>query len=138
MMEKHYDLPDAEFERSFADCSLHPSIFSHEAHLRLAWIYINKYGLEAAEKNIQTQLQHYVKFNGGEDKYNKTLTAAAVMIVNYFMKQSDFATFSDFILNVPQLKTNFKELVASHYSFDIFTSKKAKEKYLEPDLAPFE
>jgi hypothetical protein len=38
----------------------------------------------------------------------------------------------------PRLKTNFRELMACHYGFDIYTSEKAKMKYLEPDLLPFD
>jgi hypothetical protein len=38
-MEKHLELTDLEFEANFKNCSLNPDIFSHEAHLRLAWIH---------------------------------------------------------------------------------------------------
>jgi hypothetical protein len=43
--EKHLDLSDNEFEKQFINCELSPDIFSHEAHLRLAWINIKKMGL---------------------------------------------------------------------------------------------
>ena len=37
-MEQHYTLTDNEFEKQFQTSSLDPAIFTHEAHLRLAWI----------------------------------------------------------------------------------------------------
>ena len=137
-MEKHYNLSDLEFEQQFVDCKLDPAIFSHEAHLRLAWININRYGMEQAEKNIQKQLQHFVESVGAKDKYNTTLTIAAIKAVGYFKEKSKADNFKDFIEEFPQLKNNFKALIGSHYSFDIFNSNKAKTTFLEPDLIPFD
>lgn len=136
-MEKHFELSDAEFENEFANCTLAESIFSHEAHLRLAWIHIDKYGLEQARDTIQEQLQDFVTRVGAKDKYHKTLTIVAVQGVEHFMKRSGSDNFKDFISEFPQLKNDFKELVGSHYSFDIFNSAKARTEFIEPDLLPF-
>lgn len=67
-MERHFKLSDSEFEKQFIDCKLDSSDFSHEAHLRLAWINISKYGIEKAIANIQTQLKRFVKSVGAQDK----------------------------------------------------------------------
>ena len=136
-MEEHSDLTDIEFESQFAACKLDPSIFSHEAHLRLAWIHIMKYGLEQAEENIQVQLKNFVNFVKATDKYNKTLTIVAVRVVNHFMHQSKSNNFVDFIDEFKQLKTGFKSLINSHYSINIFNLQKAKTEYIRPDLIPF-
>ena len=42
------------------------------------------------------------------------------------------------MIEFPRLKNNFRELISSHYGFDIYNSEKAKMKYLEPDLLPFD
>ena len=136
-MEKHYRLSDTEFEKQFINCQLDPSIFTHEAHLRLAWINIRSYGIEQAEKRIQEQIQNFVAYVGAKDKYNTTLTIAAINAVGHFIKKSKTDNFKDFISEFPQLKNDFKTLINSHYSFDIFNSKKAKAEFLEPDLIPF-
>ncbi|WP_350287274.1 hypothetical protein [uncultured Croceitalea sp.] len=137
-MEKHFELSDTEFEHHFSNCSLAPTDFSHEAHLRLAWIHIHNYGIAQAEKNIQNQLQRFVEFVGAKDKYNTTLTLAAVKAVYHFMLKSDANTFKDFIAEFPRLKYNFKELMACHYGFDIYHSDQAKTQFLKPDLVPFD
>lgn len=137
-MEKHFELTDTEFEAQFESCELSPADFSHEAHLRLAWIHINRYGIEKAEENIETQLQNYVVAAGAEDKYHTTLTLSAIKTVYHFMLQSDADNFQDFISAFPRLKHNFKELIAAHYSSDIFNSTKAKAEFLEPDLLPYD
>ena len=136
-MESHFKFSDKEFEQLFMDCQLPPSIFNHEAHLRLAWIHIHQYGKMQAEKNIQEQLKNFVAFLGAKDKYNTTVTVAAIKAVAHFYGQSKTDNFKDFILEHPQLKNNFRDLIARHYSFDIFKSNEAKSHYLEPDLIPF-
>lgn len=136
-MEPHFKLSDQVFEQQFANCSLDPAIFSHEAHIRLAWIHIRKYGVEQAVENICAQLLAFVDHVGARHKYNKTLTVAAIRAVYHFMGKTDADNFSDFILACPRLKFNFKELIAAHYGFDIYRSEKAKQEYLEPDLLAF-
>ncbi len=136
-MEKHFELTDTEFEAQFANCALDPSLFSHEAHLRLAWIHITKYGLEQAEENIQTQLKNYVAQLGAQDKYHTTVTVAAIKAVYHFIQKSQTKSFKAFIADCPRLKENFKELMGAHYNFDIFGSKEARQAYIEPDSLPF-
>ena len=137
-MEKHFELSDSEFEKQFQNNSLTPTLFSHEAHIRLAWIHINKYGVEIANQNICDQIQKFATSHGDSDKFNKTVTVAAVKAVNHFVQKSTSSNFSDFIKEFPRLKYNFKDLLDQHYGFDIFNSKKAKQIYLEPDLLLFE
>lgn len=137
-MESHLELSDKEFLQKFMSCELDPSYFTHEAHLRLAWLNIHKYGCKQAEINIQNQLLNYVEFVGAKDKYNMTLTIAATKAVSHFMHKSKALNFSDFIEEFPRLKHNFKELMACHYGFDIYNSAQAKSKFLEPDLLPFD
>lgn len=137
-MEKHFKLSDSEFEEKIARCELSPSDFTHEAHLRLAWLNISKYGIEQAEKNIQQQILKFVEYVGAKDKYNMTLTIGATKAVYHFMLRSSADNFKDFIAEFPQLKSNFKGLMAHHYGFDIYNSDKAKKEFLEPDLTPFD
>jgi len=137
-METHADLSDNEFLSQFQECSLPPSLFTHEAHLRLAWLLIHQYGLEEAEERIQKLLKAYVNALGAQDKYNTTLTVAALKAVNHFISRDKFKHFQTFLSAYPRLKTDFKGLMAAHYGFDIYNSPKAKRSFLEPDLLPFD
>jgi hypothetical protein len=137
-MENHFELTDSEFEQQFKSCELDPTLFSHEAHLRLAYIHIKKYGLGQAITNVCDQLAAYVTHLGATDKYNTTLTFAAVKAVYHFMQKSNANDFKGFIAEFPQLKNEFKRLMQSHYDFDIFNSQKAKKAFLEPNLLPFD
>lgn len=136
-LSSHYDLSDQEFEKQFAECKLPPEIFNHEAHLRLAWIHLTNYGLEQSLIRIPRQLKEYVVFAGAADKYNHTLTLAAIYAVDHFRSKTAPASFPDFIKQFPELKNQFRELMQSHYSFDIFKSPEARHTFMQPDLAAF-
>ena len=133
----HWDLIDEEFENLFETYKLKPGVFSHEAHIRLAYIHIMKYGREKAEANMCNQIKGYAESLGGGDKFNKTVTIAAVKAVNHFIEKSTTDNFRVFIAEFPRLLTEFKELLGKHYGYNVFADKKAKEQYREPDLLPF-
>lgn len=137
-MKSHFNLNDKEFEVVFRQSTLSPALFDHEAHLRLAWIHIDKYGIDSAIENICKQLRDYVKHLGAEDKYNVTVTIAAIRAVYHFKMKSESDNFIDFLLEFPRLKYRFKELLACHYKTDIFNSAAAKKNYLQPELLPFD
>ena len=93
-MKSHFELSDLEFKIQFENCVLEPSLFSHEAHIRLAWILIRQYGVEDAIIRIKGQLKQFVKHLGAEDKYNETLTIAAMKAVHHFISKSQSNTIS--------------------------------------------
>ncbi|HHC78969.1 MAG TPA: hypothetical protein ENK46_03740 [Flavobacteriia bacterium] len=137
MTEKHLLLTNQQFEEKFKNCTLSPVLFTHEAHLRLAYIHIKKYGLAKAIKNLCHQISTFDKTFGDGTKFNKTVTIAATKVVYHFINKSKSVDFRGMIEEFPRLKSNFLGLIKSHYTLDIFNDKKAKRVYLEPDLLPF-
>lgn len=137
MKTDHFKYSDAEFLKHFSDFTLQPALFTHEAHLRLAWLYINLYGTEKAAVLISTQIKAFDRKFGDGSKFNKTVTIASVYIVNHFMERSLYNDFKILLEEFPQLKTNFTGLIRSHYKINIFTEKRAKKEYVEPDLLSF-
>lgn len=137
-MEDHYQFTDNEFETQFALKLLPPKLFTHEAHLRLAWIHIKQYGLETASDNLCKQIKAYAESLGEHQKFNTTVTIAAVNAVHHFAKKFQKNSFKDFIKTFPRLKADFKGLMDAHYSIEIFENPEAKVKFIEPDLLPFD
>lgn len=136
-MKSHLELTDDEFEIQFQSAAFPPALFTHEAHVRIAWIHIKKYGCEKAIDNITGQLLDYVEAIGETGIYNHTLTVAAVKAINHFINKAASSDFAGFLEEFPRLITHFKELMAFHYSVDIFNSEIAKQQFIEPDLVPF-
>jgi hypothetical protein len=137
-MRSHHHLTDIEFEKQFISGKLDADLFNHEAHLRLAWIYITKYGIESAVNSVPKHIQNFALHAGAPQKFNKTLTIAATRAVYHFMLKSTSDNFFDFVMEFPQLKYGFKALIQSHYNVDIFRLERAKQEFIEPDLMPFD
>ncbi|MBT8234009.1 MAG: hypothetical protein HKO66_03265 [Saprospiraceae bacterium] len=137
MKNNHTLYSDNEFERAFKSCDLPPDLFTHEAHIRLAWIHLNKYGELDAINNILEDIRRFDNTFGNGNKFHKSITVAAVKTVKHFISKSVWLTFEEFIESNPKLLTSFSDLILYHYSKDAIFSEKAKTEYVEPDLIPF-
>lgn len=136
-MQDHSRLSDEEFEQQFERCTFKPRKFSHEAHLRLAYIHIQKYGLKQAEENMVGQIKAYADYYGANEKFNKTVTIAAVKAMHHFMEKATSNSFYDLMKEFPRLTTNFKDVLGQHYSFNVFSDSRAKKEFILPDLLSF-
>lgn len=117
---------------------LDPAVFTHEAHLRWGWLLLENNHQETAIAKACKQLLAYTSELGVPDKFNKTVTIAAMKAIDHFRKRYPASDFEDFITKAVRLKTSFKELMAAHYSRDIFADAVAKKVFQEPDLLPFD
>lgn len=137
-LENHYQFNDEEFELQFEKGTFPPALFTHEAHLRLAWVYIGKYGIERACDKLCYEIRQFDKLHGDGSKFNKTVTIAAARAVYHFMLKSNSDSFAALLIEFPRLKTAFKDLLDQHYAFDVFSNETAKVSYVEPDILPFD
>ncbi|MEQ6167543.1 hypothetical protein AAOE16_10135 [Ekhidna sp. MALMAid0563] len=136
-IKDHWQYTDDKYEKVFESYKLKPGLFSHEAHLRLAYIHIQKYGVEQAEHNMCNQIKGFAESLGVYDKFNKTVTIASVKAMHHFMQNAKSDNFKDFIQEFPRLLSNFKDILGQHYGFNVFAGKRAKREFIAPDLLPF-
>lgn len=136
IIRNHSQFSDQEFEKQFRELTLKPGLFSHEAHIRLAYIHISKYGLAKAEENMCEHISAFASFHGGTG-FNKTVTIAATKAVNHFIQKAKAKNFDEFVKEFHRLITSFKELIGQHYGFNVFSDPIAKKEYVAPDLLPF-
>ena len=107
MTEKHHLLTNDEFEQKLSSCTLPAVIFTHEAHLRISYLYITKYGLEKAIDLLSDQLAKIDNKYGDGTKFNKTLTVASAKVLNHFIEKTKAIDFNGLLKEFPNLKTNF-------------------------------
>ncbi len=134
----HYSLNDVEFLEAMEKAKLDPKLFSHEAHLRWGWLLLEEFEPEDAIDKACEQLENYTRLLGIPQKFNKTVTVAAIKAIHHFKLKSQSSEFKDFMNQFPRLKSSFRELMGFHYSLDIFSDGQARKEYVEPDLLPFD
>lgn len=137
-MEKHYRFSDEVYEQKFRDSKFPPLYFSHEAHLRLAYIHLQKYGLQQSIENMCTQIYDFAIKYGATMKFNATVTYASLQIVYYYIQKGESDNFPELMKEFPNLLEDFKGEIQKYYSWDVFRSPEAKATIHEPDLKPFE
>jgi hypothetical protein len=120
-------LTDNELLEHIENCSLSPELFTHEIMLRLAWILIQKHGLDVAiVKNIHIK-EKYFNTALNSDKFNKTLSRAYVEILHFFMTKSNTKNFDKLLREFPRLKFDFQKLVKTHYGYNILKEHRQEE-----------
>lgn len=120
-------LTDDELLKKIEDCTLDPTHFTHETMLRLSWILINKYGLDKAVHKNNEIKENYFKNALKSDKFNITLTKAYTEIMHHFMDKTSTNSFEKLLKEFPRLKFNFKNLVKTHYGYNILKEHRREE-----------
>ena len=138
MKSPHSSLKDEEFAHRFAALTLPPSWFNHEAHLRLAYILLQKSDVGQAADQMCQQIAAFDRAHGDGLKYHRTITVAAVKTMAHFMGRAPNATFPQLLDIFPRLLNNFKGLLEAHYSQQVLNNPRAKDEFLQPDLQPYD
>lgn len=120
-------ITENELLEQIESCSLCPELFTHETMLRLAWILIQKHGLDVAIVKNGHIKEKYFKTALKSDKFNKTLSRAYVEILYYFMKKSNTNNFDKLLREFPRLKFDFQKLVKTHYGYNILKEHRQEE-----------
>ena len=120
-------LSDKVLLEQIKDGTLDPKMFTHEVMLRLSWILINKYDLETAiKKNCEIKENYYVN-TLKNNKFNVTLSRAYTEILYYFKEKSSAKTFDKLLKECPRLQYDFKDLVKTHYGYNILKIHRKEE-----------
>ena len=83
------------------------------------------------------QIKQFAEYYGATEKFNKTVTIAAVKAMNHFMGKATSDGFYDMMKEFPRLSANFKDILRQHYSFNVFSNPRAKKDFILPDLLSF-
>ncbi|MCX4027199.1 hypothetical protein [Spartinivicinus marinus] len=130
-------LSDQDFIEQFEQQTLPTEYFNHVGHLRLAWLYLQQYELNAAINKTTTGIQAYANHLGVKDKFHHTITEALVHIIHHRTLAIVDSNFSDFLLANQDLVNNAKDVLGQYYSASVLFSAEAKKLFVEPDKLAF-
>jgi hypothetical protein len=127
-------LSDEEFLRAFLECRLTPEQFDHRAHVRAAWLLLNRHSMEHAIEHMCSGILALAIRFGAREKYNRTLSEAVMRLMA--ADASVHASWDEFLRSQPRLLGGVRTLLAEHYSPDRLHSPAAKEQFVAPDRSP--
>jgi hypothetical protein len=108
--------------------------FRHADHLRLAWIYLQRYGTQEAEERIAETIRRFAIGQGHEGKYHETMTRAWLRLVAAARQLTPEAVFEDFLRGHGWLLN--RGALATFYSDARLSSEAARRAWAAPDRRP--
>jgi hypothetical protein len=129
-------LNDDDFVARFQNCTLAKAEFHHADHIRLAFLYLERYGGDA-EARFLDGIRNLAASFGVADKFHYTVTIAWMRVVAAHLGEASGASrqcYADWIARNSHLLA--KDLLAAHYSAERLSNDTARRGWLEPDLAP--
>ena len=127
-----HDWCEDDFVQAFEECRYPNQSFKHADHIRLAWIYLRKYGPITGEERICASIRRFAASLGHEQKYHETMTRAWFRLVSSaHCEAQDIASFDEFLARFPSLFD--RRLLSEFYSDALMAAEKARSGWVEPD-----
>ena len=123
-------MTDETFLARFEAASL--DSFDHRDHLRVAFAYARRGGIEHAVARARAGLRRFTAAHGQADRYHETLTTAWARVVGHYALRAREDDFEAFLAACPRLLE--RDLLSAHYSRERLFSEAARAAFVEPDL----
>jgi N-formylglutamate deformylase len=127
---------DDEFLDAFLTCRVPAASFDHRAHLRVAWILLQRYPIDDAVTSTCEGIARLAAHLGATKKFHYTLTAALVRVMAAAGATDRTRAFDAFLLANAPLVENARAVIAWYYSTERLATVDARTGFIEPDLAP--
>ncbi|MBT8137160.1 MAG: hypothetical protein KJO54_09135 [Gammaproteobacteria bacterium] len=112
--------------------------FTHEHHIRLAWIYLQEFELTQATGRCRAALRGLAESHGDFDKYHDTLTVAFMqLIARHRAAAAPGESWPQFRLRARPLFESGRRLIGRHYSDERLAHPDARHGFVPPDREPF-
>ena len=109
---------DRELVEQFEACTLPPDLFSHRAHVRVAWLYLKEGDLLPTLTRYSEGIKRYAASLGAGTKYHETITWAYLVLLNEEMslRSPPGESFDDMVLRRPDLLDHRNGAIAQCYT----------------------
>lgn len=127
-------MSDDDFLAAFEACTIPRADWTHEAHVRMAWLYLSRLPFPAAVPSARSGILKYNRSLGNTTGYHDTVTVAAVTVIA--SRMIDRETYPAFRTRNPDLFGNLMGVLRGYYSETRIKSAEAVVGFVEPDLRP--
>jgi hypothetical protein len=130
-------MTDDEFLAAFESCRIPKALWTHEAHVRMAWLYLRRKPLGEVIPRVRQAIQRYKASLGNTEGYHETITLAYLVLIDDRIDRGPSeATFAAFSGAFPSLLDRRLSALLEHYSREVLFSSEATRTFVEPDLVP--
>lgn len=133
---RYRSIGEQVFMKAFED-SMDARLWTHRAHVRMAWNYLRELGREEATPMIkETIRRHFERNPSRHQEYHETITSFYIHLVDLALQQQqdDEEDFFEFVERFPELADC--RTIYTYYSCERLKSDEARREFLPPDLEP--
>lgn len=124
-------MTDQEFARAFERGEVLPTEFSHQSHVRLAWVYLKESeSFDLAVGKIRDGIKRFAAAAGASQKYHETITILWMQLLDDARDRAGDCTFVELLERCPELAD--KDLPLQYYSRERLFSDEARERWVPP------
>ena len=131
-------MDDVELWDAFDTASLPEREWTHLAHLRVAWLFSQRYGLDEAHLLMRVGIIRLNAFHGLVETaargYHETITRVWLTLVRKLMVEIESESSNAFVAGGGAWLE--REALLRHYSRGRLFSAEARARFVEPDLEP--
>ena len=129
-------MSDEEFLREFENCSLPGDAFHHTEHVRVAFLYLGRYGVLQAIERMSGALKQFASKNGRPERYNETVTWAFLILIRERMERAGGEMcWEEFLAGNADLLDWKGGVLSKYYREETLGSELAKRIFIFPDRA---
>jgi hypothetical protein len=127
------EMTHADYLEAFESAALPAELWTHYAHVRMAWLYLRAHSFAGALRTVRDGILNYnTKALGKPEAYHETITVLFTHIIHLRMRPGQ--TWADFVSANPDLVLRSGPLMATYYSEQHLFSDAARVAFLPPDL----
>lgn len=123
---------DTDFIRSFEDGTLPNSAFHHRDHVRLAWLYLERYPVLEALARFTEGLKRFAAANGHPGLYHETITWAYLFLIRERKAGPGEETWEEFASRNPDLLGWNPSILDRYYAKETLHSERARRVFVMP------
>lgn len=127
-------MTDHEFFQDFSKQKITRESWTHEAHLRLGWILLQRYDFLKALYFARSGIQKLNSVIGAQTGYHETITQSYLLLINDAVQKNPVPTFEKFKMVYPSLLTTKMATLKKYFSDSLLWSAEARENFVTPDL----
>jgi len=127
-------MEDADLIEQFESCTLPNECFHHADHIKMAWLYLHRYGPIDALARFSQGLRRFAAAHGKANRYHETITWSYLFLIRERIERYGAdQTWQQFADSNPDLFNWRESVLRLYYKDDTLNSDLARHTFLFPD-----
>ena len=127
-------MSDEEFINQFETCAFPAASFHHREHVRVVWLYLQRYSVLETLARFSENLKRFATANGKANLYHETITWSYVFLINERMERHGKGLgWDNFAESNADLLDWKPSILGSYYSERTLSSELARKTFVFPE-----